>query len=121
MDSCVSEKGMKKIKKSKAAPVAPKAVAVAESRPAPIVRNEWEWTRLRLGDVVMLNGREHVIDYLNSCRARAVPLAKKHVSYTTVAGKKVEFETTFDTINISPNSDIPILQRLGPDWRKTIK
>jgi hypothetical protein len=109
---------MKRIKKADKTPVAPKAHAVAEARPAPIVRNDWEYTRLKVGDVVALYGREFVVDYVNTCRARCIPLSKKQVSYTTVSGKTVEFESEEAGKNISPNSDIPILKRLGPSWRK---
>lgn len=112
---------MKRIKKSKILPVAPKATEVqTESRPAPIVRNDFVYTRLRLGDVIELCGIEYVIDYINDCRARAIPLSRKQVSYETVAGKKVEFETDHSGKNISPNSECPILRRLGPDWRENI-
>lgn len=112
---------MKRVKQSKAPPVAPKATATVEARPAPIKRNDQFWTRLRLGDVVKLNELEYVIDYINECRARAIPLSRRLVKYETVAGKKVEFETDHSGTNISPNSDIPIIRRLGPDWRAKLK
>lgn len=111
---------MKRTKKSKEMPVAPKAVAVAEARPAPIVRNDWYYTRLRVGDIIVLHDSEYAIDFVNECRARAIPLTRKQVSYKTVAGKTVEFETDYSGQNISPNSMIPILQRLGPNWRENI-
>jgi len=111
---------MKRTKKSVIPPVAPKAHAVAEARPAPIVRNDWEYTRLRVGDLVVLEGRKHVITMVNSCRARAVPLAKKRVDYETIDGKRVKFDTCFATVNISPNSEIPILKRFGPDWKAKV-
>lgn len=112
---------MKRTKKSKVAPVAPKSTDVVEARPAPIKRNDFVYTRLRVGDVIELRGMEYVIDYINECRARAIPLSRKQVNYVTVAGKKVEFETDHSGQNISPNSEIPILQRLGPDWRDKLK
>jgi hypothetical protein len=111
---------MKRIKKSATPPVAPKAVAKAEARPAPIVRNDWEYSRLRLGDLVVLDGRKHVITMVNPCRARAVPLAKRRVDYETVDGKRVKFDTNYSTVNISPNSEIPILKRFGPDWKTKV-
>lgn len=114
-------KPMKRTKKSKAPPIAPKAAAVAESRPAPVVRSDYVYTYLRIGDVVELNGIEYVVDYINECRAHAIPLSRKHVSYKTVAGKKVEFEVDHSGKNISPNSEIPILRRLGTDWREKSK
>lgn len=120
-------KRMKRKLKSKvksklvAAPVSPPATEVAPSRPPPIVRNDWEWTRLRTGDVVVLSGRRYIVDYLNPCRARCIPMAKKRVDYETVAGKRVQFDTNYAAMNISPNSDIPILERLGSEWRNKIK
>jgi hypothetical protein len=111
---------MKQTKKSDKTPVAPKAHATVEARPAPIVRNDWEYSRLRLGDLVVLDGRKHVITMVNSCRARAVPLAKKRVDYETVDGKRVKFDTCYATVNISPNSEIPILKRFGPDWKAKV-
>jgi len=109
---------MKRIKKSKLPLVAPKAAAKVESRPGPIVRNDFVYTRLRVGDVIELDGIEYVIDYLNECRARAIPLTRKQVSYETVSGKKVEFETDHAGKNISPNSECPILRSLGLGWRE---
>jgi len=108
---------MKRTKKSKALPVAPKADSQAESRPAPIVRNDFVYTRLRVGDVVQFGEIDYVIDYVNECRARAIPLSRKRVKYQTVSGKQVDFETDHSGMNISPNSACPILRRLGPDWR----
>lgn len=112
---------MKRVKQNKTPPVAPKAHATVEARPAPIVRNDYCYTYLRVGDVVELNGIEYVIDYLNECRARAIPLSRKQVRYETVEGKTVAFEADHSGTNISPNSDIPILRRLGPGWRDKLK
>lgn len=112
---------MKRTKQSKTPPVAPQASAAVEARPAPVKRNDWVYTRLRVGDVVELKGLECVIDFLNECRAHAIPLSRKQVNYETVAGKKVEFETDHSGMNISPNSTIPILRRLGPNWREKLK
>lgn len=109
---------MKRVKKSKEAPVAPKATATIAARPAPIVRNDWVYTRLRVGDVVNLNGVDYVVDYINECRAHAIPLSRRQVSYKTVEGKQVEFQTDHAGQSISPNSLLPILRRLGPNWRE---
>jgi hypothetical protein len=111
---------MKRIKKSATPPVAPKAHAVAEARPAPIIRHDLFYSRLRVGDVIKLNGCEFVVDYINECRARCIPLSRKRVSYKTAEGKQVDFTTDHAGQNISPNSEGKILKRLGPDWRKTI-
>jgi len=111
---------MKRIKKSAIPPVAPKAAGAVAPRPAPVVRNDWTYHRLQVGDVIELSGIEYVIDYLNDCRARAIPLTRKQVSYKTVEGKQVVFTTDYSGQNISPNSEGPILRRLGPDWREKI-
>lgn len=112
---------VKRIKKSEAPPVPPKATATVAARPAPIKRNDFVYTYLRLGDVVELQGGEYVVEYINECRARVIPLHRKQVNYETVEGKKVEFEADASAKNISPNSDIPILRRLGPNWREAEK
>lgn len=110
-----------KTKKSKGPPVAPLATGGAVApRLAPIVRNDFVWTRLRVGDVFLLEGQRHVAVMVSECRARCIPLAKKRVDYETVSGKRVKFDTEYAAANISPNSEVKILERLGPDWRKKI-
>lgn len=108
---------MKRTKQIKALPVAPPATDSVAARPAPIVRNDYVFTRLRVGDVILLDGRRHVVEMVNECRARAVPVAKKRVDYETVAGKRVKFDTNYASQNISPNSECKIVQRFGPDWK----
>lgn len=107
---------MKRTKKAKL-PVAPSATDTVENRPAPIKRNDYVFTRLRVGDVILLDSRKHVVEMVNECRARAVPVARKRVDYETVAGKRVKFDTSYASQNISPNSECKILQRLGPEWK----
>lgn len=111
---------MKRTKKSKLPPVAPPATDTVESRPAPIVRNDYVFTRLRVGDVILLDSRRHVIEMVNESRARAVPVLRKRVDYETVAGKRVKFDTTYASQNISPNSVCKIVQRLGADWKSKL-
>lgn len=77
-----------------------------------------EYFRLRIGDVFMLHGREHVVDFINASRARAVPLERKQVEYVTTDEKTVKFETDHASYNISPNSEVEILRRLGLNWRE---
>lgn len=109
---------MKHTKKSKLLPVAPPATDTVEDyRPAPIKRNDFVVSRLRVGDVILLDSRRHVIEMVNESRARAVPVARKRVDYETVSGKRVAFDTNYASQNISPNSECKIVQRLGPEWK----
>ena len=72
---------------------------------------------LREGDVFLHSGREYVVDMVNPSRARCLPLERKKVEYVTADEKTVKFETDHAIINISPNSEVEILRRLGPNWR----
>lgn len=122
MTNGFSGSNMKRPKKSDALPVAPPATGgTVPPRIPTIVRNDFVVSRLRVGDVILLDSRRHVVEMVNECRARAVPVAKKRVDYETVAGKRVKFDTNFSSQNISPNSECKIVQRLGPDWRSKLK
>jgi hypothetical protein len=65
-----------------------------------------------------LDGVEYVCEFVSECRARMIPLAQKHVSYKTMDGKSVAFETDRSGKNISPNSEGRIIRRLGSGWRQ---
>lgn len=74
--------------------------------------------RLRVGDIVDLNGRgsEHFVWFVNDSRAAVIPLGeRKEFNFKTLMGKSVHFEADPASVNISPNSEIPILRRLGRD------
>jgi hypothetical protein len=74
--------------------------------------------RLRVGDIVDLNGRgsEHFVWFVNDSRAAVIPLGeRKEFNFKTLEGKSVHFEADPASVNISPNSEIPILRRLGRD------
>jgi hypothetical protein len=73
---------------------------------------EHELTRLRVGDVVELQGREHVVEMCNSTRAHCVPLARKEVAIETRFGRKVSFTTAENGLDISPNSELEIKRRI---------
>lgn len=73
--------------------------------------------RFKPGDVVLLDNREYVVDFINESRMRCIPMERKKVEYVTADEKKVEFTADYSAVNISPNSELPILRRLGPDWR----
>lgn len=76
--------------------------------------------RLRVGDVFDFNQIPYVVDFINECRARCIPLARREVSYTTMMGKEVSFQTDYAAISISPNSEVEVTQRLGKGWRKKV-
>jgi len=114
---------MKANKKSK--PSAPAAVA-AVSDPAaehPARRRE-NWnpedsglTYLQVGDIVDLGpglGGEHIVWKCNDCRATCIPLTRKAVAFTRHgSGEEVRYAAHLKPIGISPNSEVPILRRLG--------
>lgn len=79
----------------------------------------WVISHLRVGDVIDLGG-EFVVEMVNDCRARCKPLAKRHVTIER-DGKQVQFEGSYSSVNISPNSDVDILRRLGPNWKSRVK
>lgn len=74
--------------------------------------------RLRVGDVVTLEGTLHVIQLSNHSRALAVPLVKRQVEFINGRiDKSVSFAKVEPGKNISPDSEIPIVASLGDDWR----
>lgn len=73
-------------------------------------------SRLQVGMVVRLNGEEHVVEMVNDCRARCLPLNKRKMKVRIedkLTGQVREFEpeTTGGAANVSPNSDCEILRR----------
>jgi hypothetical protein len=67
-------------------------------------------SRLQQGMIISLNGVKYVVDMVNSCRARCVPMEKiKVVVKDKLKDKEVSFERSASAISISPNSDCPIL------------
>lgn len=67
-------------------------------------------TRLQAGHVILLSGIEHRVILVNDCRARVVPLKKVKKSYKTLEGEDVSFEAKGKAVNISPNSEVPIVR-----------
>jgi len=68
--------------------------------------------RLRVGDIIRMGNTEHFVWFLNDSRAAVIPLRN-----TTYTFKTLETDVTFQadpaSVNISPNSEVPILKRLG--------
>lgn len=73
-------------------------------------------TRLQPGMIVELSGVRHTIILVNDCRAVAVPQEKKVTEFTAKTGinadKVIKFAQFQPGVNISPNSEIPIVGRV---------
>lgn len=54
-----------------------------------------------------------MIIFINDCRATAVNMENRSVSYTTAFDKHVSFTTSGESFNISPNSLCDIVERRG--------
>lgn len=63
---------------------------------------------LRKGEIVRYGSSLWRVDYVNECRARIVPLAKRHV----VLADGREFEAERGGVNISPNSLLEVVEDL---------
>lgn len=66
-------------------------------------------SRLKVGHLVRFEGHECRVTFVNDCRARLVPLARKAVKIETLDGTQVAFERPQAGYNISPNSDLEIV------------
>jgi hypothetical protein len=83
------------------------ALATDARRPAVLVARTL--TRLQRGHVVRFSDGEHLITYVNDCRAVAVPRAKRGVTITPLFGEAVTFQRHASAQNISPNSECEIV------------
>lgn len=63
---------------------------------------------LQAGQVVRYDNALWRVDYVNECRARIVPLAKRHVTLND--GR--EFDSEQRGVNISPNAEVPVVDNL---------
>jgi len=70
-----------------------------------------ERTRLRVGMTILLSNKKYMVELVNGSRARVAPLARKRVNFKhPVTGKEYDFMARDGgAINISPNSEVPIL------------
>ena len=127
-----------KLKKSKA-PKKPALIVDFESTQVPVMIAKpippfsfrvtvREYTRLREGDIVPFGefNTEHVVIQVNASNARIIPVGSgtKTVTFTPrFSDKPVAFTAPVktDPIAISANSELPILRRLGPQWREKLK
>ncbi len=76
-------------------------------------------TRLRIGDVFMLDGRLHRVDLVNECRARCIPITRQVRTFVPKTGmnaeKPVQFGDSLNPVSICPNSEIEIVGRWKPE------
>lgn len=87
---------------------------------------------LKTGQVVKMAGELWHVDYVNTCRARLVPVAKRHV----VLEDGREFDATRGAVNISPDSPLEVVTAweaprtaapreqpatMGSGWKRTDK
>jgi hypothetical protein len=117
----------RKIVTAKSAPVALADAPVAETKKAFVFRvTVTEWTYLRIGDVFLFNGSEHVVRSVNDSCARIVPLTEGTPKQVTFKPKFADKAVTFTAperntaLSISANSEVPLLRRLGTNWRAQV-
>lgn len=77
-------------------------------------------TRLQPGFVVLHDNAEYLVTYVNDCRAVIKPRSRSVATITTHDGKTVSFDKPGAPLNISPNSDLPIIG-LDREWIATQK
>lgn len=72
------------------------------------------------GDVFLFaGGKKHIVDYVNSSRARAVPMESSVTTVTTRFGQKIEFSKSAKSIDISPQVEAGfVIERLGASGLK---
>ena len=66
--------------------------------------------RLRAGDFVLFNNRICPVVCVNDCAA-VIAVAQRSREFTTIFGKNVSLRPKPRFVRISPNSEIPILNR----------
>lgn len=66
-------------------------------------------SHLQPGHVVEFEGERWLVTMVNDCRARLVPQQKKVVVVVTASGKSVTFQRYGASINVSPNSELPVV------------
>jgi hypothetical protein len=117
----------RKITTAKAAPVPLADAPVAEKKkPFTFRVTVREWTYLRVGDVFMFNGREHVVASVNDSCARVVPITEGSAKKVTFKPKFADKPVTFlapernTALSISANSEVELMLRLGANWRERV-
>lgn len=110
--------------------VAPAPIADAPEYKRPVrfafKTTEFEATYLQVGDVVCVQGREHVVESVNASCARVIPITEGTPKQVSFKPKFAEKAVTFtapernNTLSISANSELEILRRLGAGWRERL-
>lgn len=66
-------------------------------------------TRLQPGHLIEVSGDTYHVVFVNDCRARCVPMKKQERVITPKFGEAVTIQSSGSALNISPNSDCPIV------------
>lgn len=73
---------------------------------------------LRVGEIVHLDDRLWRVDLVNTCRARIVPLDRRHVRYETWDGRPVTFDAAdHRSLSICPEAEV---ERVDPSTLEEI-
>ncbi|MDE2096138.1 MAG: hypothetical protein KGL39_02760 [Patescibacteria group bacterium] len=95
---------------------------LAASAPRLMVHDDWTppgQVKLEVGDVVDVSGTRCVVDMVNDCRARCIPMGVREVNYQTTGGKCVAFQVFERCVSISPNVErVMLLERRGESGLK---
>lgn len=71
-------------------------------------------SRLQVGDIIPFGQQEYIVWLVNRSRAACAPLVgSAPVRVTTASDGSVAFTPAAHSESISPNSEVPILRRLG--------
>jgi hypothetical protein len=65
---------------------------------------------LKTGQIIRYDSGLWRVEYVNESRARIIPLAKRHVTLHDKDGAERDFESGMRGANISPNSEVEIVQ-----------
>lgn len=78
-------------------------------------------SKFKIGDVVILERQRCVCFRVNDCRACFTSANLRSVAFDTVSGKSVDFVATqSNTISISPNAEVDVVESLGADWKEKL-
>jgi hypothetical protein len=116
MKSKIMKKKLTKAKPADVPPVAVPAVRILPPKVRKVNNFESRLTILQVGDIVDLGvglGGEHIVWKCNDCRALCVPTSRRFEFKDGEDGREIEFNTSMKLTGISPNSEVPILRRLG--------
>ena len=66
--------------------------------------------KLKLGELIRVEGTLYRVELVNACRARIRPLGTKHQVVKTWDGREVEFDAPLKPLDVSPRSVVEHLE-----------